>query len=212
MTSVTSADVDKQGPALMSERTASLPPTRRLVSRHVSRIIGGQPSVHAFYDEGERNSVAIVTCTGSPAPQLSTFSTASLHVAPNLLEGDDIRVELSLVAESKSEEAANVVATSAFNVMKDRWLGAPGVVFPDVVGEYFPRASTPHVMWTEPFVFPELSTVTLEGVEFDLHWLHGVPITEQERLFLVANGFDALSARLEAADASYYDLYRESVV
>jgi hypothetical protein len=131
----------------MSERSRSLPPTRPVVSRHAGVVIGGDSNVHAFYDESEETVVAIVTCSGSPSPQLSTWSTASLHVVPNLLEGEDIRVELLLVAESKYEEAANVLATAAFTVMKDGWLAAPGVVFPGAVAEYCPRATTPHLMW-----------------------------------------------------------------
>jgi hypothetical protein len=196
----------------MSRNGLALPVTRPLVSRHVSRVVGGEPSVHAYYDEPEDHVVAIVTCSGTPSRELATVSTASLHVAPNKLEGDDIRVELLLVTELHLDEAANVLATAAFNVMKDGWLAAPGVVFPGAVREYYPRATTPHIMWTEPFVFPQLSTVHLEGVEHDVHWLQGVPLTEQERAFLSDSGFDALSARLEAADAPYYDVMRQSVV
>ena len=196
----------------MSASSRTLPVTRPVVSRHVSRVVGGESSTHAYYDEPEDNVVAIVTCSGTPSRELSTVSTASLHVAPNVLEGDDIRVELLWVAQSGLEEAANVLATSAFNVMKDGWLAAPGVVFPGAVREYYPRATTPHIMWTEPFVFPQLSTVSLEGVEYDVHWLQGVPLTEQERAFLNESGFDALSERLEAADAPYYDVMRQSVV
>jgi hypothetical protein len=57
-----------------------------------------------------------------------------------------------------------------------------------------------------------LSTAALDGVEHDVHWLQGVPLTENERLFLVDRGFDALSERLASADAAYYDLERDSVV
>ena len=195
----------------MHERP-TLPVTRRIVSRHASKVLGGESSVHAFYDESEDNVVAIVTCSGTPSGRLTAVSTASLHATPNLLEDDDIRVELLLVTDSCYVEAANVLATSAFDVVKDGWLAAPGVVFPNAVSEYYRDATTPHLMWTEPFVFPQLSTVQLEGVECDVHWLQGVPLTESERAFLVDSGFDTLSERLEAADAPYYDIMRQSVV
>lgn len=193
-------------------RSATLPATRPLVSRHATRVMGGESSVHAFYDESEDNVVAIVTCSGTPSGRLTAFSTASLHVTPNLLEDDDLRVELLLVTDARYDEAANVLATSAFGVVKDGWLAAPGVVFPNAVSEYYRDATTPHLMWTEPFDFPELSTVQLEGLAHDVHWLQGVPLTENERAFLVDSGFDALSGRLEAAAAPYYDLFRQSVV
>jgi hypothetical protein len=193
-------------------RRPTLPVTRKIVSRHASKALGGESSVHAFYDESEDNVVAIVTCSGTPSGGLTAFSTASLHVTPNMLEGDDIRVELLTVTDSRYDEAANVLATSAFDVVKDGWLVAPGVVFPNAVGEYYRDATTPHLMWTEPFDFPELSTVHLDGLERDVHWLQGVPLTENERAFLLDAGFDALSGRLEAADAPYYDFFRQSVV
>lgn len=195
----------------MHERP-TLPVTRRIVSRHASKVLGGESSVHAFYDESEDNVVAIVTCSGTPSGRLTAVSTASLHATPNLLEDDDIRVELLLVTDSRYVEAANVLATSAFDVVKDGWLAAPGVVFPNAVSEYYRDATTPHLMWTEPFDFPELSSVQLEGLEDDVHWLQGVPLTESERAFLVDSGFDTLSERLEAADAPYYDIMRQSVV
>jgi len=195
----------------MHERP-TLPVTRKVVSRHASKVLGGESSVHAFYDESEDNVVAIVTCAGTPSGRLTAVSTASLHATPNVLEDDDLRVELLLVTDARYDEAANVLATSAFDVVKDGWLAAPGVVFPDAVREYYRDATTPHLMWTEPFDFPELSTVHLEGLEHDVHWLQGVPLTERERAFLVDSGFDALSGRLEAAAAPYYDLSRQSVV
>jgi hypothetical protein len=176
------------------------------------RVVGGDSSVHAFYDATEDNVVAVVTAAGTPSPPLTTVSTASLHAAPNLLEGDDIRVELLLVTDSGREEAANIVATAAFCVIKNGWLAAPGVVFTDAVAEYYPASTTPHLMWTEPFDFPELSTAHVDGVEHDVHWLQGVPLTESERTFLVDAGFDALSGLLEAAAVPYYDLSRHSVV
>jgi hypothetical protein len=174
--------------------------------------MGGDASVHAFYDATEDNVVAVVTAAGTPSPSLTTVSTASLHAVANLLEGDDIRVELLMVTDSGRGEAANIVATAAFCVIKDDWLAAPGVVFTGAVAEYYPDSTTPHLMWTEPFDFPELSTAHVDGVEHDVHWLQGVPLTERERVFLVESGFDALSDRLEAADAPYFDLGRASVV
>jgi hypothetical protein len=193
-------------------RSQTLPATRPLVSRHATHVMGGDASVHAFYDATEDNVVAVVTAAGTPSPSLTTVSTASLHAVANLLEGDDIRVELLMVTDSGRGEAANIVATAAFCVIKDDWLAAPGVVFTGAVAEYYPDSTTPHLMWTEPFDFPELSTAHVDGVEHDVHWLQGVPLTERERVFLVESGFDALSDRLEAADAPYFDLGRASVV
>ena len=193
-------------------KRAGLPETRPLVSRFLKERLGGDTSTRAYYDEREEHAVAVVEAVGAPAPSLSTFSTASLHVVENRLEGDDIRVELMMTVLREGAVAGNIVATSAFNVMKSGWLAAPGVVFPDVVREYSPTTTTPHVMWTEPFAFDDLSTVTLDGIALDIHWLQGVPLTDREVDFLRSDGYDAMSARLESQDAEYFDLGRPSTV
>lgn len=192
--------------------SAALPQTRPIVSRFLKDRLGGEAATYAYYDEREERAVSVVEAIGSPSPTLSTFSTASLHGTVNLLDGDDIRVELMMTVLRESACAANVVSTAAFNVMKSGWLAAPGVVFPGVVREYSSGTTTPHVMWTEPFAFDGLGTVTLDGVDVDVHWLQAVPLTEPEAEFLRSEGYDALTARLESADVPYYDLGRPSAV
>lgn len=186
----------------------SLPPTRRLVSDRLSTALGGQTEVRAYYDEHERNVVAVVEARGTPSLDSVAFATASLHAYPNHLDERDIRVELLIVAQSDAFEAANIVATSAFCVMKNGWLAAPGVVFPNAVSEYFPRTTVPHVMWVEPFDFEDLSTVGVDGLEHDCHVLQAVPLADSERNFLSVNGFEALEERLSSAGVAHYDFYR----
>lgn len=190
----------------------SLPVSRPAMSGYLQERFGGESLTRAYYDEREQNVVAIVEATGAPSPGLATYATASLHVHENLMDQQDIRVELMMVSSVDAEQVANVVATSAFLVMKDGWLAAPGVVFPNAVREYFPKTSVPHLMWTEPFDFSGLSTVpALDGLDFDTHPLQGVPLSEAERDFLLENGVDALTERLESASAAHFDLNRESV-
>ena len=191
---------------------AEMPATRPIVSRFLTTRLGGDCSTRAYYDDREEHAVAVVEALGSPHASLSTFSTASLHAVENRLDGEDIRVELMMTVLREHEVAANMVATSAFNVLKSRWLAAPGVVFPDVVGEYLPGTTTPHLMWVEPFAFDGLGTVGLDGIAAEIHWLQGVPLSDREAHFLRDEGYDGLSARLESEDAQYFDLMRTSTV
>jgi hypothetical protein len=117
-------------------------------------VLGGESLTRAYYEDGERHAIAVVEASGTPSTTLTTFTAASLH------------------------EAANVLATAGFFVMKDRWLAAPGVVFADVVREYFPNTTVPHIMWTEPFDFDGLSTVHVDGVDQDVHVLQAVPLAD----------------------------------
>jgi hypothetical protein len=196
----------------MTKQRPQLPETRPAVSRYLKSVVGESAQVRAYYDEGEKHAVAVVEAPGYPDRALATFTTASLHATPNLLDGKDIRVELMVVLERSYEEAGNIVATSAFTVIKDRWLAAPGVVFPDVVSSYIPEATARHLMWTEPFAAEGLSSVAVDGVDEPIHVLQGMPLTDDEVAFLKSHGFDALSDRLEAADAPYFDPTRDSVV
>jgi hypothetical protein len=104
-----------------------------------------------------------------------------------------------------------VLATSAFNVIKDGWLAAPGVVFPGLLKEYGLSETLEHVLWVEPFAYEQLSDVDLgEGIH--AHWLLAVPISEEERRFLVAEGYDALEKRFADAELEYFNLERPSLV
>ena len=192
-------------------RQPAMPETRPAVSRYLRSVLGGESVTRAYYDESERHAIAVVEAAGTPSTMLITFATASLHASPNNMDGRDIRVELLIVAPKDSIAAANVLATAGFFVMKDRWLAAPGVVFVDAVREYFPNTTVPHLMWTEPFDFDGLSTMHVDGVDQDVHMLQAVPLAESERLFLIENGFDALSSRLEAVEAPHYDFFRDPV-
>lgn len=187
------------------------PSTAVDLARAVRPVLGGTSVVDAFGDEREENRVYVVSAVDSPAPGWLTCATVSLHTTPNLLDGKDVRVELMATARVDDAELANLVATVAFFVIKNGWLAAPGVVFPDQVREYFPDATTPHLLWTDPFRHPELGSVEVDGIG-PVHYLQAVPLTEPERDVLHEDGYDVLTSRLADADVAYFDLWRPSSV
>ena len=195
----------------MSGAGLELPSTRSLVSTFLRSVIGGERQVRAYYDEPEEHVVAVVEASRTPHPTLATFATASLHAVPNLMDGRDVRVELLMVGPVRMAEAANIVATSAFRVLKEGWLAAPGVVYPNAVREYVPDTTVPHVMWSEPIEFQGLSTISVDTLGHQVHVLQAVPLAEAERTFLVEHGFDALAARLASAEAEHFDFWRASI-
>lgn len=167
----------------------------RYLARAAAKAFGGQPRVNRYYDEADAHSVDIVTCVDAPTSGYSTYSTLTLHESPNLLDGSDTRVEVAGVAESRFVEFSNVIATAAFYVIKQRWLCAPGVVFPDLLGEYALPRGLEHILWVAPFAWDDLSSVDMaDGTQ--VHWLLAVPISESERLFLMEHGYDEFVERL----------------
>lgn len=189
-----------------------IPESRKSVSDFLRERLGGVTSVHAYYDADESHVVAVVDADGSPDATLQACATASLHAYPNELEGQDIRVEFLLVGSSGSPEIAEIVATSAFFVIKDHWLAAPGVVFPGMVLEHVPTTTTPNLMWQEPFDFDDMGTVEISGVAPAVHLLQGVPLSDPEVSYLREFGFDALTSLLEEKKVDHFDLFRASVV
>ena len=74
-------------------------------------------------------------------------------------------------------------------MIKDNWLAAPGVVFPELVDEYELSPALRHLLWVPPFPWEALAEV---GVEEGLavHWLVALPISDSERRYLEVDGFD----------------------
>jgi hypothetical protein len=183
----------------------------RAAARAAAAAFGGTPSVDRYRDEPEEHAIDVLTAADAPGPGYTSLSTVNLHQVPNRLEGQDIRVELAAVVQGPAEAMAQALATAGFNVMKDGWLAAPGVVFPDLMREYDLSETLPHLLWMEPFPFEQLGTVDL-GDTVEAHWLLGIPISEAERRFLVSEGYDALEGRFEREEVAYWDLARTSVV
>lgn len=188
---------------------SDVPPTGPAVAGHASRVIGGTSRVFAYGDDNESQVTFLMTSEGAPESGWATHSSVTLHTTANVMEGTDIRVELLVVGVQSDALLANVISTAAFYVIKNRWLAAPGVVFPNVVAEYYPASTTPHLLWVEPITYPTLGAVEIEGAG-SVHWLQGVPITEPERALLHSEGMPALDARLDGKPVERIDLQRES--
>jgi hypothetical protein len=187
------------------------PETARAVARVALAAFGGTPKVRQYLNETEDRGVDILECVDRPEPGFTCYSTLDLHLAENLLEGQDIRVEFAAVAQSSAAAMAKVLGTSALNVRDDGWLAAPGVVFPGLLTQYELSSTLEHVMWMEPFAYQELSEVDL-GDGVSVHWLMAMPISESERRFVVAEGYDALEQRFAEAQVEYWNLAREPLV
>jgi hypothetical protein len=182
----------------------------RIIARAAAVAFGGQARVDAFYDESEAHSVDMVTCTGSPTPDFASYSTVTLHETPNLLDGADVRVEMTGVADASVSAFPNMLATAAFAVVKDRWLCAPGVVFPGLVRDYGLSSELEHILWVPPFPWPTLTSQDAGG-GLMVHWLLAVPISESERQLLDERGYDVLEAMFAEQEIEYFDLSRTPV-
>lgn len=182
------------------------------MAKTAAEVYGGTASVHRFYDRDEKHSIGILTCEGAPQANFATYSTVGLHEVPNILEDKDVRVELAGVAALTETEYPNLLATAAFQVQKEGWLAAPGVVFPGLVRDFYGLSeSMEHLLWVVPFTWEELGAVEVSST-LTVHWLLGVPIAESERRLMIDDGYSALTRLFEERDVEYYDLHRQPVV
>jgi hypothetical protein len=188
------------------------PETARAAARGALEAFGGGTlEVARYYDEPEQHSVNILHCADRPGVGFDSYSTVDLHLVENWLEGDDIRVEFACVVESSATAMANVLATSAFKVIKDGSLAAPGVVYRGLLKEYGISSTLEHVLWVPPFSHEQLADVDLgDGVR--AHWLLAIPISEAERRFLIAEGYDRFEKLLAEHDVEYWNLSRDPLV
>lgn len=175
------------------------------------KVLGQAGRVHEYWDETETNSVAIASFAGLPEPGMTTYATVTLHGSVNTVGDGTIRTEFIAMADESEKLVAQVLATAAFDVGKSGRGVAPAVVWTGAVSEYLPGATTPHVMWTEPFVWPELSSVEIRDAG-SVHWLQAVPLTQAEVDHLERRGRASLEAALAAADVDLTDLQRASMV
>jgi hypothetical protein len=153
----------------------------------------------------------MLICNDCPLPGLTTYSTVTLHEAPNELNGTVVRVELAVVAPRASENYPDMLAMAAFNVLKDGWLAAPGVVFDSIMKYYDLSSALDHILWTPPFPWSKLGSATIDD-DLTVQWLLAVPISESERLFLLEHGYDQLEAVFAENEIQYFDLERLPVV
>ena len=188
-----------------------VPETARTAARAAAAAFGGTPSVRRHYDRAESNGIDVLSCIDRPTENVTTYSTLGLHLAPNLMDDRDIRVELAGVADSAATDFANVLAEAAFYVAKDHWLAAPGVTFPDLLGRYDLSDTLVHLLFVPPFPWPELGSVAL-GDNITAQWLLGIPISETERRFLQDRGFDVFEAQMATMNVEYWRLDRPSIV
>lgn len=183
------------------------PPTTHVAwVKHLrARVPGDRLRVHAHHDEDERTSIDVFTSENADGVVAATVGLMD-HTRP-------IATEVLVDARGPRCDAANLAATIAFFVMKDGWRVAPGVTFADLVGWYAPDLRVKHVLFVTPFQLPDgsLTRVDLAGGT-TVHPLLAVPITEEERAFVILRGADALEDRWEQSSTDVLDWTRAGVV
>ncbi len=181
------------------------------VFRAEIEAFGSKPPVHRHYNETETARVDIARAVDVPSEGLMTYATVNLNESCNVMDGREIPVEIFAVIAGENTDMANALSTCAFNMIKDHWLIAPGVVHEDVLRMYPGLApNLPNMFFVPPMDYQGLARI--ETPEGNVHALQALPISVAETEFLYENGFEELNGLFIEKDMEYWNLNRSSLV
>jgi len=186
----------------------------RQLAAIVAKAFGyARPQVRRYFDDGETNRIDIAQAADSPWPGVTSHGTLGLSDYPLIDEGYEFpaRCELVGACSTSYKLFPNIMATCAFNIMKQKWFVYPGRIFPDIVSVYYPASPMKHVMFHEPFPWDDALTATeLPGKT--VAWLLVMPVSEAEMQYANAAGADALGDVFKREQIDFFNLERPSVL
>lgn len=186
------------------------------MARFIAGAIGIEPNVWPYYDDDRSHELSMLKLTDPIEQGVGIYSTIGLSDHENNVEVtggvQNIPVELMMAVEKRFDKAANILATSAFFVMKDKYEARPGSVFKHMVTYYYKNIDMKHIYLVEPWLWEEkLDQLTLDTKK--VAFLMLVPISDAEVDYKLQHGDKALQELLfEEHQIDFYDLKRKSVL
>lgn len=169
------------------------------------------PTVFSYYDEDEKNSVAILTCADSPVKGVNSYATMGTLVAKPTLVTDKkgLIVEFVGACSKDYENYTNILATCSFNIINSGFNYGPGEIYKDVVSMYYPNLNMKHILMMNPFLWKRRFK-TMELEDKFVAWLQIIPISQNEYDYANKHGADKLEDLFEEKQIDIYDLNRKS--
>ena len=183
------------------------------IAKTLATAFGVKPTVKAYWDEAERVSIDILRCPSPVVSNIVDYGTIGLSNHPIYNQGKEFKVRLELVSTAKQEfdYIPNLLSTAAFIIIKNKWFCHPGAVLMSMIDMYDRDVEVKHLYFTSPSLWDDnLETQDLETKT--VTWLQAIPITEQERHYIIENGDEALENVFEQSQIDVSDLNRKSAV
>jgi antitoxin YqcF len=181
------------------------------LARLVLGAFGGKPLVMEYLDDPEKLSVDIMSCVDRPSQGITSYATLGLSDFPMFQDENEFHVRLELLAACNTgvEWFPNMLASTAFYIMRTGWLCHPGAVLQNAIHQYAPDLRIQHLYFTAPFLWEDkLKTVQLDTKK--VAWLLSVPITNAEYEYCKKNGDDNFEELLERKQVDIFDIKRSS--
>jgi hypothetical protein len=186
---------------------------QKLIFQHLNNAIGFKPKVVACHDKENKSTIKMYIGEDRPDFGISTYSTIGLSEHSIGLKNnveEEIRVEIIGICNSDIVEFPNIIASCAFNIINDQFTCKPGMVYPNIINEYYGDLEMEHIFFTTPYLWEDLTRLRIDA-NF-VTWLMAVPISSAEFEFLQANGSNALEDLFEKSNMDVFNIHRKSVV
>jgi len=185
------------------------------IAQFVAKAIGFKPQVYPYWDNDKTLSIDILDVEDPINKLVKFYCTIGVSDSPNLInlkeEKQNIPVEILFSAYSKFKKAPNILASSSFYLMKNRWYIQPGTVFKDIVNDYYPTSEMKHLLFTRPFLwYDKLSELQLETKK--INWLFMIPVSQKELEYKLNKNTEKLENLLQEKEIDIFDLERRSVL
>jgi hypothetical protein len=196
----------------MSGTDGAISPENKRIARYVADAFGGDCRVDEYANDSENLFVGVLRCADQPQTGVTSYSTIKLsdHPMTDGVQEFPTRLELAGVCMSTATWFPNVLASAAFTIMQSEGVYRPGTVLQDLVHRYHP-SELRHLYLTAPFLW-ERKLTTLDCGTKKVSWLLAVPISETERVYLLAHGDNAFERLLERERADFANPDRTPVV
>lgn len=186
---------------------------KKRIFQYLHKEIGFQPKVVKCYDESKTSEIDMYIGEDRPDIGLSTYATIGLSeysIGLQCTDGRELRTEFISLCNSDVEFFPNIIATCAFNIIKDGYSCKPGAVYPNVIEEYYENLNMKHIYFTAPYLWENLGSVDMG--DRMVAWLLPIPISDSEFEYLKKNGDEKFEELLEKNQVDIFDFYRKSVI
>lgn len=171
----------------------------------------GEFRVELYLDKRETSEVFIVETEGDNPNRMYYGSVGTfLSDIGHKYNNKPLRIEFVGIGRKTYELYPNIMSTCCFHIINSHYDCYPGIVYPNVVKMFYPKANMKHILLVDPFTWD--SDFYLEMDDCIVTWLEMLPISDSELDFITANGCEAFEDALEKSEVDILDLNRPAVI
>ena len=189
-------------------------PENKRIAKYALKAFGdGTPKVLRICHDYSDIYIDMCCCINSPCDGITSYSTIGLSDYAMLEEDGSeypVRVEIAAACASIELEFPNLIGTAAINVIRNHRIISPGACMENYVDEYYKGTHLPHLYFTAPFLWDELTTLDCQSKKAT--WLLAMPISQSELKYLVTYGSDKLEDVFEQKQIDFFDIRRPSTL